>query len=226
MIKSTKSLFHWSAISQDIPSRSPESVQLADDHDTSLAAAGQIRKLWRGEPWVLCRGDAERARTAVARTLRYAVELTVIPTQETFQGKIDIDTGSGAYVSVSIGGDARVTTSPAPGGGPPGYTTQAGVISPGKSTLLVWQLGSARVASTDPNARVIVYPLAYTLNTWNHYTINVSNALLDIPVADRPVDYNGLTYIKMAAASNNGTVDDRVIRPLDPEGGMGLEPTV
>ncbi|HEY9529537.1 MAG TPA: hypothetical protein VIR02_20775, partial [Anaerolineales bacterium] len=133
------------------------------------------------------------------RSGEITLSFSVYPTQ--------ITAGSGAYVSVSIGGDARVTTAPAPGGGPPGYTTQAGVISPGKSTILVWQLGSARAASSDPNARVIVYPLAYTLNTWNHYTINVSNALLDIPAADRPVDYNALTYIKMAAASNNGTAD-------------------
>ncbi len=133
------------------------------------------------------------------RSGEITLKFSVYPTQ--------IDAGSGAYVSVSIGGDARVTTAPAPSGGPPGYTTQAGVISPGKSTILVWQLGSARAASSDPNARVITYPLSYTLNTWNHYTINVSDALLDIPVADRPVDYNGLTYIKMAAASNNGTVD-------------------
>jgi hypothetical protein len=118
-----------------------------------------------------------------------------------------IDAGSGVYVSASIGGDPRVTTSPAPPG-PVGYTTQAGVISPGKSTMLVWQLGSARTASNDPNARVLTYSLgSYTLNAWNHYTINISNYLSDIPVADRPLDYNGLTYLKMAAASNNGTVD-------------------
>ena len=133
------------------------------------------------------------------RSGEITLKFSVYPTQ--------ITAGSGAYVSVSIGGDARVTTSPAPTGGPIGYTTQANVISPGKSTILVWQLGAARTASTDPNARVITYPLPYTLNTWNHYTINVSNALLDIPVADRPMDHNGLTYIKMAAASNNGTVD-------------------
>src|SRR5688572_16794441 len=138
-------------------------------------------------------------RGANLRSGEITLKFSVYPTQ--------ITAGSGAYVSVSIGGDARVTTAPAPTGGPAGYTTQAGVISPGKSTILVWQLGSARAASSDPNARVITYPLSYTLNTWNHYTINVSDALLDIPVADRSVDYNGFTYIKMAAASNNGTVD-------------------
>lgn len=113
-----------------------------------------------------------------------------------------IDAGSGVYISVSIGGDPRVTTSPV------GYTSEAGVISPGKSTILVWQLGSARAPSTDPNARVLTYSLgSYTLNTWNHYTINISNYLSDIPAADRPLGYNGLTYLKMATASNGGTVD-------------------
>lgn len=116
-----------------------------------------------------------------------------------------IDPGSGIYVSVSIGGDPRVTSiSPTPAG----YTTQAGVITPGKSTMLVWQLGSARTASSDPNARVLTYSLgSYTLNAWNTYTINISNYLNDIPVADRPLDLNGLTYLKMATASNGGTVE-------------------
>ena len=111
-----------------------------------------------------------------------------------------IDPGSGVYVSVSIGGDMTVQT-------PDGYTTSSGVISPGKSIVLVWQLGSARVASSDANRRVITYPLAYTLNTWNTYTINLSTALADIPSAELPLTYNAVTYLKMAAAGNAGTAD-------------------
>ena len=49
-----------------------------------------------------------------------------------------IDPGSGVYVSASIGGDMTVQN-------PDGYTTSSGVISSGKSILLVWQLGSARI---------------------------------------------------------------------------------
>lgn len=110
-----------------------------------------------------------------------------------------IDANSGVYVSASIGGDPRVGKTPI------GYTTQAGVVSPGKSTLLVWQLGSARAPSSDPHTRVLTFPLgSYTLNTWNTYTINVSDALAGIPVADRPLDYNGLTYLKLAAAASTG----------------------
>ncbi|MCM8749281.1 hypothetical protein NET02_08995 [Thermomicrobiaceae bacterium CFH 74404] len=113
-----------------------------------------------------------------------------------------IDTGSGIYVSVSIGGDPTVVKDPY------GYTTQDGIVSPGKSTVLVWQLGSARAPSSDPNQRVLVYSLGTpTLNAWNHYTINVTQALNDIPAADRPLDYNGLTFLKMAAAGNGGTTE-------------------
>src|SRR5215212_11236178 len=113
-----------------------------------------------------------------------------------------IDPGSGLYVSVSIGGDPTVIASPY------GYTTTAGVVSPGKSTVLVWQLGSGRAPSSDPNARVLTYsPGSYTLNVWNTYTINISQALADIPVADRPLDYNGLIQLKMTAAANGGTVE-------------------
>ena len=112
-----------------------------------------------------------------------------------------IDPGSGMYISVSIGGDPTVISSPH------GYTTAAGVVSPGKSTVLVWQLGTGRAPSSDPNARVLTYPLSYTLNTWNHYEINVTEHLADIPAADLPLDYNGLTYLKMTAAANGGTVE-------------------
>lgn len=112
-----------------------------------------------------------------------------------------IDPGSGLYVSASIGGDPTVLSTPY------GYTTAAGVVSPGKSTVLVWQLGSGRAPSSNPDARVLTYPLSYTLNAWNHYEINVSDALADIPAADLPLDYNGLTNLKLTAASNGGTVE-------------------
>jgi len=109
-----------------------------------------------------------------------------------------IDPGSGVYVSASIGGDVTVQK-------PDGYTTSSGVISPGKSIVLVWQLGSARTPSSDPNSRVLTYSLPYTLNTWNDYTINITDALEDIPSADLPLSYNAVTYLKMAAAANGGT---------------------
>ena len=111
-----------------------------------------------------------------------------------------IDTGSGVYVSASIGGDVTVHN-------PDGYTTSNGVISAGKSIVMIWQLGTARAASSNPNQRVLTYPLTYTLNTWNHYTINISDYLADIPADELPLDYNGLTYLKMAAAANGGTAN-------------------
>ncbi len=84
---------------------------------------------------------------------------------------------------------------------PQGWFRRAKVQSSSGS----WALGARLPA--DPNARVLTYPLAYTLNTWNNYTINISSALADIPAADLPLDYNGLTYLKMTAASNGGTVE-------------------
>ena len=126
-----------------------------------------------------------------------------------------IDAGSGIYVSVAIGGDATLKDATGSGcdstsgkGGPPnGYTTSAGVISPGKSNVFVWQLGTPRTASSDPNARVFTQQLGYTLNTWNTYTIDVTQALNQIPAADRPDDYNALEALKIVAAANNGTAD-------------------
>jgi hypothetical protein len=128
-----------------------------------------------------------------------------------------IDPGSGAYVSVSLGGDPTIPSRP-----PNGYTTAAGVISPGKTTILVWQVGKPRVPSTDPAARVLTRALPYTLNRWNSYVIDVrsgavtwngaaagTGAGLDaIPAADQPVDYEALTQLKLAiGAANGGTAD-------------------
>ena len=135
---------------------------------------------------------------------------------------VRIDPGSGVYVSVSVGGDATASSSVIATPYQEGYTTQDGVPHPGKSTVLVWQLGSARTASSDPNARVVTQPLAYTLNQWNHYTINVSQALNDIPAADRPLDYNALTHLKMVARGNNGGTaeayfDTYSLKPTNPK---------
>ena len=80
-----------------------------------------------------------------------------------------VDAASGLYVSMSLGGDPTV-----PGRESDGYTTAGGTVLPGHSTTLVWQLGAARSDSDDGTTRVITQPLAYTLNQWNTYTIDVS----------------------------------------------------
>jgi hypothetical protein len=127
-----------------------------------------------------------------------------------------IDASAGVYASVSLGGDETVSSSVE------GYTSQGGVISPGKSTVIVWQLGNARTASPNPQARVLTYNLPYVLNGWNDYVINIttgaatrngasisigSGGLNDIPAADRPLDYNALQQLKMSTLSTGGTAD-------------------
>ena len=113
-----------------------------------------------------------------------------------------IDAGSGLYVSAAVGGDPSIL------GTPWGYTTAGGTVSPGKSVVFVWQLGTPRASSTAPDARVQTYDLgAYTLNQWNTYTINISQVVeqyFQAHPADRPLDYNGLVHLKMAAAAGAG----------------------
>jgi hypothetical protein len=112
-----------------------------------------------------------------------------------------LDPGCGFYVSVAIGGDPSIAT-------PDGYTTSAGVVSPGKSIVFVWQVGSLRTPSTDPNARVFVSNLAPApLNVWTPYVIDVTAALASIPSSEMPLDYNGFLYPKMAVVAAAGTVD-------------------
>jgi hypothetical protein len=132
---------------------------------------------------------------------------------------VRIDAGSGVDVSVSLGGDAtsgvRVY----------GYSTADGVAHPGKSTVLVWQLGAARLASSTATTHVITNQLPYTLGTWNHYVIDVTTGaatwtpnggaatsvstggLNSLSAADRPANYAVLGYVKMEASAINATAD-------------------
>ncbi len=128
-----------------------------------------------------------------------------------------IDAGSGVYVSVGVGGDPTVSTVS-------GYTTSAGVVSQGKYAREVWQLGTPVAASAAPGALVITHQLAYTVNQWNTYTIDVSAALAaDLPGPAQPVSYDALAYPKIAAGGTAGSVDAYVdgyaltaAAPVDP----------
>src|SRR3954470_17858542 len=114
-----------------------------------------------------------------------------------------IDPGTGLYVSVSLGGDATITSRP-----PQGYTTNDGVVHSGRSNVWVWQIGNPRVPSSDPEARVFTRQLTANLNQWNTYTINVSDAVRqDLTTAEMPIDLNAFTQLKMAAGGQGGTAD-------------------
>lgn len=127
-----------------------------------------------------------------------------------------IGAGSGVYASASIGGDDTIVTAPA------GYTNTAGVATTNKTNVLVWQVGTPRAPSSTVNRRVITQNLPFTLNTWNHYTINIStgattwngatvsatnSGLQSLAAADQPDAQNAVTYVKLAARSNGTPVD-------------------
>jgi hypothetical protein len=131
-------------------------------------------------------------RGANLRTGDSILTFSVYPTQ--------IDAGSGLYVSLSLGGDPTITSRP-----PQGYTTNDGVIHPGKTNVLIWQLGNPRTPSSAPDNRVTTHQLNYTLNQWNTYSINVSQAIRnEIPAAEMPMDLNAITQLKMAAGGQGG----------------------
>ncbi|HUR15638.1 MAG TPA: tandem-95 repeat protein [Mycobacteriales bacterium] len=112
-----------------------------------------------------------------------------------------VDPGTGLYVSASLGGDPSI-----PSRTPDGYTTAAGTVQPGQSTVLVWQLGDPRVTADDGTNRTITRSLDYTLNTWNTYTVDVTSAIASAfpNPSTRPSELNALLYIKMAAGSRSG----------------------
>jgi hypothetical protein len=132
---------------------------------------------------------------------------------------VRIDAGAGVDASVSLGGD--VTS----GVRVYGYSTADGVAHPGKSTVLVWQLGAARAASSSGTTHVITSQLPYTLGTWNHYVIDVTTGAASwtpsgggttslsttgvnsLSAADRPANYAVLGYPKMEVSATNSSAD-------------------
>jgi len=129
-----------------------------------------------------------------------------------------IDAGSGVDVSVSLGGDKSTGVSTY------GYSTADGTPHIGKSTVLVWQLGSARAASADGTTDVYTNALHFTPATWNHYTIDLltgagswtptggsptafSSTGVNALGLDQPASYDVLAYVKMEASAVNGTAD-------------------
>jgi 7-keto-8-aminopelargonate synthetase-like enzyme/acyl-CoA synthetase (AMP-forming)/AMP-acid ligase II len=102
----------------------------ADDQEGVLAAAGQVRKLWRGEPWVLCRGDAERFARAGAAGANIVTAL-LLQDVDTLRAKID------AY-----------RTARAAGGFDAGHVTLLADLRPGnplRAATLAQRLASAGV---------------------------------------------------------------------------------
>ena len=131
------------------------------------------------------------------------LRFNVYPTQ--------LDAGSGLYVSAAIGGDPTVRN---PANNPVGYTTTAGAISPGKSTVFVFYFGAPPPASFYGSAHVLAYNLdsgycdrPFQLSAWISCTIDVRSKLADVAPADQPLAYNALSDLKMSAVGQNGTAN-------------------
>jgi chitodextrinase len=156
---------------------------------------------------------ARRGRTPL-RAGTITLDFWVYPQQ--------ISGNAGVDVSVALGGDGTAAA-------PYGYTNSAGTTMLGKSTVLVWQLGSARASSQSGSTRVYSNSLSYSPGTWNHYVINVTSGnitwtpqggattnstgtgLDTLDPADRPAGHTVLAYPKIEAAVTGGGTADAYI---------------
>ena len=118
-----------------------------------------------------------------------------------------LDPGSGLYISASVGGDQTIET-------PTGYTTTSGAVLPGKSNVFIYYFGAPPPSSFYGNARVVATPLStsycdksFQLNSWITCTVRLDHTLPAIPTAEKPLDYDAFTELKMAAVANGGTAD-------------------
>jgi hypothetical protein len=124
---------------------------------------------------------------------------------------VQVDGGSGLYVSAAIGGDPTVKD---PANNPVGYTTTGGVISPGKSTVFVFYFGTPPPAGFYGAAHVLAYNLnagycdkSLSLNTWISCTVDVRSKLPDLAEADQPLSYDALSDLKIASVAEAGKAE-------------------
>jgi chitodextrinase len=143
-----------------------------------------------------------------------------------------ISGNAGVDVSVALGGDSTVATSI-------GYTNNAGTTTLRKSTILVWQIGTARASAQSGSSRVYSNSLSYSPGAWNHYVIDVTSGSItwtpeggtatssigsgldNLDPSDRPAGDVVLSYPKMeAAVTGGGTadayIDDYVLKDAAP----------
>jgi Fibronectin type III domain len=174
---------------------------------TKFASTGTEQYVWT------VRGPNLRPGTGAVTT-----KLSVYPTS--------LGAGGSLYVSASFGGDVTIQKAKP---GPEGYTVAAtGAPVSCKSVVFVWYFGSAPdparyqptstncSAATIPPVVVKAYPItasqcdkAFTLNTWNTCTLDINAAVATLATADRPLDYLGLSELKVAALGPvTAVVDD------------------
>jgi hypothetical protein len=180
---------YWSTGTSGTPSSSTNSLDASHVNTGTTALHLQAASSTSGETFVW----EKRGPTFVSSKI--ILKVAIDP--------LRIDSGSGVGVSIAVGGDPSIA-----GSYVDGYTTQDGVIHPGRSTVFVWQLGTLRAASSDPERRVITQSLGtYKLNSWNTYTIDVTAAFNQLPLSERPLIYNAVTSEKISAAGQNGVAD-------------------
>jgi len=188
-------LSHWTTVGSGVSQvSSPVHSGTAATKLTSTGSTEQY--LWT------VRGPNLRAGTGAVST-RFSIYPTTLGTGGTFA------------ISASFGGDVTIQKSKP---GPEGYTlASTGVAVSCKSVVFVWYLGAAPdparyqptssncSASTIPPVVVKLMPIttgqcdrALTLNTWNTCTLDVSAAVASLAAADQPLDYLGLSEIKVA----------------------------
>jgi hypothetical protein len=186
-------LSHWTTVGSGVTQVS--SPVHSGTAATKLTSTGSEQYLWT------VRGPNLRPGTGAVSTT-FSIDPTTLGSGGTFA------------ISASFGGDVTIQKSKP---GPEGYTlASTGVAVPCKSVVFMWYLGSAPdparyqptssncSASPIPPVVVKLMPIttghcdrALTLNTWNTCTLDVSAAVASLAAADQPVDYLGLSELKV-----------------------------
>lgn len=128
-----------------------------------------------------------------------------------------LDPGTGFAALISLGGAPDI-------GRTVGYTTESGDVRLGQSVTFAWTIGQPLLPAATPSHHVVVFPLPEPAHgKWTVYTVNVSEALAQLPTDQRPHPFAAFLYPRFALSTTGGAAElflDGVTlhaeRPLSP----------
>uniref|UniRef100_A0A7C1X4D6 Uncharacterized protein n=1 Tax=Thermomicrobium roseum TaxID=500 RepID=A0A7C1X4D6_THERO len=144
--------------------------------------------------------------------------ITAGPVMLTFAVLVQqLDPGTGFAALISLGGAPDI-------GRTVGYTTESGDVRLGQSVTFAWTIGQPLLPAATPSHHVVVFPLPEPAHgKWVVYTVNVSEALAQLPTDQRPHPFAAFLYPRFALSTTGGAAElflDGVTlhaeRPLSP----------
>ncbi|MDW8007806.1 MAG: hypothetical protein RMJ05_13980 [Thermomicrobium sp.] len=112
-----------------------------------------------------------------------------------------LEPGTGLAAMVSLGGAPDL-------GETVGYTTETGAVRRDHSVTLAWTIGEPLLPAATPRHRILAFSLPEPdRETWTVFTVDVSEALRQLPSDERPHRFAALLYPRFRLTATGGVAD-------------------